>query len=84
MLSPFSRVRLCATPWTAAYQAPLSMDFPGMEKFHSSPRTLIITYVQKQDYLVHRVGANSGIWPLDPSSGNMTSLQVPWGVGGGK
>ena len=28
MLSHFSRVRLLATPWTAAYQAPLSMDFP--------------------------------------------------------
>lgn len=51
---------------------------------HSSPRTLIITYVQKQDCLVHRVGANSGIGPLDPSSGNMTSLQVPWGMVGGK
>ena len=25
----FSCVRLLATPWTAAYQAPLSMDFPG-------------------------------------------------------
>ena len=24
-----SRVWLLATPWTAAYQAPLSMDFPG-------------------------------------------------------
>ena len=24
-----SSVRLLATPWTAAYQAPLSMDFPG-------------------------------------------------------
>ena len=24
-----SRVRLLATPWTAAYQAPLSWDFPG-------------------------------------------------------
>ena len=24
-----SRARLFATPWTAAYQAPLSMDFPG-------------------------------------------------------
>ena len=29
LLSRFSRVRLLATPWTAAYQAPLSMDFPG-------------------------------------------------------
>ena len=24
-----SRARLLATPWTAAYQAPLSMDSPG-------------------------------------------------------
>ena len=24
-----SRARLLATPWTAAYQAPLPMDFPG-------------------------------------------------------
>jgi len=27
LLSRFSRVRLCATPWTAAHQAPLSMGF---------------------------------------------------------
>ena len=29
LLSCFSHVRLGATPWTAAYQAPPSMDFPG-------------------------------------------------------
>ena len=29
LLSRFSRVRLCATPWTAAYQASPSMDSPG-------------------------------------------------------
>ena len=29
MLSRFSHVRLCATPWTAAHQAPPSMGFPG-------------------------------------------------------
>ena len=27
LLSRFSHVRLCATPWIAAYQAPLSMGF---------------------------------------------------------
>ena len=27
LLSHFSRVQLCATPWTAAYQAPPSMGF---------------------------------------------------------
>ena len=29
MLSHFSRVRLCATPWTAAHQAPRPRDSPG-------------------------------------------------------
>ena len=29
MLSPFSRVQLSATPWTAAQQAPCPRDFPG-------------------------------------------------------
>ena len=30
-LSPFSHVRLCATPWTAAHQAPLSTGFSRQE-----------------------------------------------------
>ena len=29
LLSHFSRVRLCATPWTAAHQAPPSLGSPG-------------------------------------------------------
>ena len=31
LLSCFSRVRLCATPWTAAHQAPPSMGFSRQE-----------------------------------------------------
>ena len=31
LLSHFSRVRLCVTPWTAALQAPLSMEFSRQE-----------------------------------------------------
>ena len=31
LLSHFSRVRLCATPWTAAHQAPPSMGFSRQE-----------------------------------------------------
>ena len=31
MLSHFSRVRLCATPWMAAHQAPLSLGFSRQE-----------------------------------------------------
>ena len=29
LLSHFSRVQLCATPWTAAHQAPRPRDSPG-------------------------------------------------------
>ena len=31
LLSHFSRVRLCETPWTAAFQAPPSMEFSRQE-----------------------------------------------------
>ena len=33
LLSLFSRVRLCATPWTAAYQAPPPIGFSRQEDF---------------------------------------------------
>ena len=37
LLSRFSRVRLCATPWTAAYQAPPSMGFSRQEYWSGVP-----------------------------------------------
>ena len=37
LLSRFSRVRLCATPWTAAHQAPLSMGFSRQEYWSGVP-----------------------------------------------
>ena len=37
LLSCFSRVRLFATPWTAAYQAPLSMGFSRQEYWSGLP-----------------------------------------------
>ena len=36
-LSHFSRVQLCATLWTAAHQAPLSMGFPRQEYWSELP-----------------------------------------------
>ena len=36
-LSRFSHVRLCATPWTVARQAPLSMGFSGQEYWSGLP-----------------------------------------------
>ena len=37
MLSRFSRVRLCATPWAVACQAPLSMGFFRQEYWSELP-----------------------------------------------
>ena len=37
LLSPFSRVRLCATPETAAHQAPLSLGFSRQEHWSGLP-----------------------------------------------
>ena len=37
MLSHFSCVWLCATPWTATYQAPLSTGFPRQEYWSGLP-----------------------------------------------
>ena len=37
LLSRFSRVRLCATPWTAAYQPSLSMGFSRQEHWSGLP-----------------------------------------------
>ena len=37
LLSRFSRVRLCATPYTAAHQAPLSMGFSRQKYWSGVP-----------------------------------------------
>ena len=37
LLSHFSRVRFCVTPWTAAYQAPLSLGFSRQEHWSGLP-----------------------------------------------
>ena len=37
LLSPFSRVRLCATPQTAAHQAPPSLGFSRQEYWSGLP-----------------------------------------------
>ena len=37
VLSCFSRVRICVTPWTIAHQAPLSMGFSRQEYWSELP-----------------------------------------------
>ena len=48
LLSCFSCVRLCVTPWTAAYQAPLSMGFSRQEYCSGVP---LPSLIQRADSL---------------------------------
>ena len=56
LLSRFSRVRLCATPQTAAHQVPLSLEFSRQEHWSGvpcpspphSPPTVLITVLYRQ------------------------------------
>ena len=54
LLSHLSRVQLCATPWTAAYQAPPSMGFSRQEYWSGVPLPSPITWtssIQKFTYI---------------------------------
>ena len=44
LLSHFSRVRHCATPWTAAHQAPLSLGFSRQEYWSGLPFPSPLSY----------------------------------------
>ena len=43
LLSRFSHVQLCATPWTAAYQAPPSMGFSRQEYWSGMPFLIVFS-----------------------------------------
>ena len=55
MLSCFSRVQLCVTPWTVAHQAPLSMGFSRQEYWS------VLPFPSPEDL------PNSGIKPGSPA-----------------
>ena len=52
LLSRFSCVRLCATLWTAAYQAPLSMGFSRQECWGGLPLCLLISWLQSPSAVI--------------------------------
>ena len=57
LLSRFSRVQFCATPQTAAHQAPLSMGFSRQEHWSGLPfpspiyKLLYLNYINNKDLL---------------------------------
>ena len=70
-----SRVRLLATPWTTAYQAPLSMGFSRQEYWSGVPSSSPLTHADTSIYLLYykylSIYYLSGIQVV---SGNMVML----------
>ena len=73
LLSHFSRVRLCATPWTAAHQTPPSLGFSRQEHWSGLPFPSPMHESEKWKWS-HSVMSSSS-WPhgLQP-----TRLLCPW------
>ena len=69
LLNHFSRFRLLATPWTAAYQAPLSMGFSRQEYRSGVPLpsltvALANTYMSLQKYRSFSVVKTIKTWAI--------------------
>ena len=69
-MKSLSRVRLLATPWTAAYQAPLSMGFSRQEYWSGVPLP------SPPHLLAHLFSQYSTASSL--SSSNIHLLSIPW------
>ena len=70
-LSCFSRVWLCATPWTAAHQAPLSIGFSRQEyrsgwpfPSPSDPSMILVNNGYFHSCVSREVWQKSSAWPL--------------------
>ena len=61
-----SRVRLFATPWTAAHQAPLSMGFSRQEYWSGVPLPSPIAFYSSTIWVIY---AHYSRWFLSPESG---------------
>ena len=77
LLSHFSRVRLCVTPWTAAHQAPLSLGFSRQEHWSGLPFPSPVHESEKWKWS-RSVVSNS----LRPHGLQPTRLLRPWHLPG--
>jgi len=71
-VKPFSRVRLLATPWTAAYQAPPSMDFPS-KSTGVGCHCLLQRRLSAKELMLLNCGAGEDSWEFLGLPGDQTS-----------
>ena len=75
LLSCFSHVRLCATPWTAAYQASPSMGFSRQEHWSGLP---FPSPMHESGKWKVKVKSLSHVWLLVTPGTAATRLLHPW------
>ena len=73
LLSHFSRVRLCVTPWTAAHQAPPSLGFSRQEHWSGLPFPSPVHESEKWKWSHSVMSDSSRPHGLQP-----TRLLCPW------
>ena len=84
LLRHFSRVRLCATPWTAAHQAPMSLGFSRQEYWSGLPFLLQCMKVKSESEVTQLCPTSSN--PMDcspPGSsvhGILQARVLEWGA----
>ena len=80
LLSHFSRVRLCATPWTAACQAPLSMGFSRQGYSCGLPCThsLLLTAAKSRQWCPTLCDPIDGSPPGSPVPGILQARILEW------
>ena len=71
-----SRVRLFATPWTVAYQAPLTMGFSRQEYWHGLPLPSPLYDTTGKIFAIPILQTRFAA--VDCDSGNITKLQFPY------
>ena len=71
LLSRFSRVRLCATPETAAHQAPLSLGFSRQEHWSGLPLPSPMMKVKSESEV-----AQSRPTPRDPTDCSLPGSSI--------
>ena len=75
LLSRFSSVQLYATPWMAAYQAPLSMGFSRQEYWSRVPLPSLLNVAQFSSVQFSRSVVSDSV---QPHRQQPTRLPCPW------
>ena len=80
LLSHFSRVQLCATPETAAHQAPLSLGFPAQYSWASLVAQLVKNLPAVWETWIRSLGREDPLEKGKATHSSLVAWRIPWTV----